>query len=816
MVDLLRAARLGTTPAIQDNEKKQQRLTPIRAATNRAEPDQSILSSLASTGLSGLAKVGNFLDLPGSVVRDVSTWLPGGIEAQNPVDQFLSPFTSENRVSGEDMLQSAGLAGENTWGGLAGGIATEIALDPLTYLSFGASAVGKAGTAAGKAGLTKNAKSVANELAGRTLGKESGKRLGATSARQTLTPRNLIDAAADPAEAMKRFKVAGGTDAMLDEKLGGVAKFSVPFLSKRYGDTVPALRERVLGTTDLTPSQLGAKPWMKGGDGPSGPDAGSAAKPKSPLDPNADTGLKNPTPEEFSAISPNHARFNQELDGLQQSGILDDADSEILRGIFSQSDLGGFDRVYFRPVKEISPEATPEIVSAYGANVPEIGGAATKTPDGGFDIQLSQKALADGNYVDTGIDTLVHEIGHAFLETTKKPQGEAGVDVVSEFDNLIKDGTLGRYFSDNYGPEKAAYFGQNPHEAFAQLFADSVIKRKGQEMPKPIESFLGKVRKFVSDMLSKVLGNKQLSGEARLRTDAMIDLVGGFIGPDQYKSIIGKADSASSKLDFYKPATRKMPGIEPDATGMFSQVARSLDAIFRESSSLPADQMLARLRKMPGVKEEEIADLGLDKLSGKRLSRNDITDHLSKNMLTMEEAINTGDRAGFSDLAVPGGDDGTYRELILKANAGGKRIEGGADTHWMGDDSIAHIRLDDVSLANGEKILRVNEIQSDWIQGLRKFGTKTEDLQSEAKSIKKEMSGNAVELFLTRQQIKQLGENAPPELLAKEQSLTQSVEQASSRITQIGKMPADAPMKKSWDSMAIKKIFDYAVANGYD
>lgn len=103
----------------------------------------------ANTSISGLSALGNFLDVPGSVVRDVSTWMPGGIPAQNPFDQLLpwNWFTSDKRVTGEDMLKSAGVYGKRkprstaaNLGRFAGGIGLEIALDPLTYLTLGSSA----------------------------------------------------------------------------------------------------------------------------------------------------------------------------------------------------------------------------------------------------------------------------------------------------------------------------------------------------------------------------------------------------------------------------------------------------------------------------------------------------------------------------------------------------------------------------------------------------------------------------------------------------------------------------------------------------
>lgn len=94
--------------------------------------------------MSGLEKVGNALDLPGSMVRD----LLGG---RNPFDQILTPLSGDNRLSGRDLSRKWGFAGEDdTYANWWGGLGAEIALDPLTYVGIGAlTKAGKAARAAG-------------------------------------------------------------------------------------------------------------------------------------------------------------------------------------------------------------------------------------------------------------------------------------------------------------------------------------------------------------------------------------------------------------------------------------------------------------------------------------------------------------------------------------------------------------------------------------------------------------------------------------------------------------------------------------------
>lgn len=118
-----------------------------------SEDEHGFLSRAGDTALGGLAAVGNFLDLPGSVVRDLLSF-------RNPLDQFLTPFSPTNRTSGRDMLRALGLVSKrDTFLNAGAGMALDFALDPLTYASLGTSAALTTGGKAARAvGLMKHAK----------------------------------------------------------------------------------------------------------------------------------------------------------------------------------------------------------------------------------------------------------------------------------------------------------------------------------------------------------------------------------------------------------------------------------------------------------------------------------------------------------------------------------------------------------------------------------------------------------------------------------------------------------------------------------
>ena len=125
-----------------------------------------------------MGMAGNLLDLPGSVVRDLLTWLPGGSAPVNPLDQFLSPLSSDNRTSGRDLLEGYGMRA-NRETGMGGwlsdpgegvrdvaGFAADVLLDPLPYLTGGGSAIGKGGKVAKSPGLLDDLTRVAAKKAG--------------------------------------------------------------------------------------------------------------------------------------------------------------------------------------------------------------------------------------------------------------------------------------------------------------------------------------------------------------------------------------------------------------------------------------------------------------------------------------------------------------------------------------------------------------------------------------------------------------------------------------------------------------------------
>lgn len=120
---------------------------PLDPEAIDAQVDPGLLGQLGRVGLSGVAAVGNFLDTPASMVRDILSF-------QNPIDNLFNPFSSANRTGGREMLRKYGLVGqEDTYANWWGGFAAEVALDPLTWLGAGALLKGGQALGGGAKGL---------------------------------------------------------------------------------------------------------------------------------------------------------------------------------------------------------------------------------------------------------------------------------------------------------------------------------------------------------------------------------------------------------------------------------------------------------------------------------------------------------------------------------------------------------------------------------------------------------------------------------------------------------------------------------------
>jgi predicted RNA methylase len=182
----------------------------------------------------------------------------------------------------------------------------------------------------------------------------------------------------------------------------------------------------------------------------------------------------------------------------------------------------------------------------------------------------------------------------------------------------------------------------------------------------------------------------------------------------------------------------------------------------------------------------------------------------------------------FSQYALPGGQN--YRELLLTlpakrywvngdqitaedlATAHGRaaadRVGSYGDdvftsSHWDEPNVLAHVRFDDRTGPNGEKILHVAEIQSDWHQKGRREGYRGVNAEQQYDIYK---DGRAVATNLTEAQAQAWQQanraNGPFEVLEGNRGAP-------------GGVP-NAPFKSTWHELAMKRILRYASEQASD
>lgn len=190
------------------------------------EEESSFLDSIGSQTIASFGALGNFLDTPGSMVRDTLGSFAGF--GTGPWDNLASPFTSNNRLGGRDFLEQAGWLGPNQegldWGDVAG-FGFEVLTDPLTYMTFGASALGKGGQLAKRAGVFDD------------LVKRASPGLGKRAGRMRTTLGDIISHADDAQRADLDVAARGmGFGSLEDayrahgnDPLGGLVGFGLPF-----------------------------------------------------------------------------------------------------------------------------------------------------------------------------------------------------------------------------------------------------------------------------------------------------------------------------------------------------------------------------------------------------------------------------------------------------------------------------------------------------------------------------------------------------------------------------------------------------------
>jgi hypothetical protein len=129
-------------------------------------------------------------------------------------------------------------------------------------------------------------------------------------------------------------------------------------------------------------------------------------------------------------------------------------------------------------------------------------------------------------------------------------------------------------------------------------------------------------------------------------------------------------------------------------------------------------------------------------------------------------------------------------------------------SHWDEPNILAHVRMNDRTI-EGKKSLHLEEIQSDWHQQGREKGYRQPELP-----VRNFKTYLAEEKGITDpKEVKRLWEDrSTPEGIALHNA---HLAETETRAMNVSKVP-DAPFKKSWHELALKRALYEAATNGYD
>ena len=143
--------------------------------------------------------------------------------------------------------------------------------------------------------------------------------------------------------------------------------------------------------------------------------------------------------------------------------------------------------------------------------------------------------------------------------------------------------------------------------------------------------------------------------------------------------------------------------------------------------------------------------------------------------------------------------------------------------HWKQDPNVlAHMRVQDRTGPNGEKILHVEEIQSDWHQAGRKKGYKPDDYIQQSNALDKEFNDLGEKRAQLLKQAELMSTHGPEftTLIDEANSITPKLMRLQEQRDKIRDVinfgVPDAPFKKNWHELAMKRLLNYAADNGYD
>lgn len=284
---------------------------------------------------------------------------------------------------------------------------------------------------------------------------------------------------------------------------------------------------------------------------------------------------------------------------------------------------------------------------------------------------------------------------------------------------------------------------------------------------------------------------------------------------------------------------------------LFSNLERVVSSAKMEKGT--PEQWLGYL-KNNGVRNEEL-EFSLKDLPTGQITKSQLEQHVAENGVKVNENPNPtyqGNEKHYSSWQLPGANN--YRELTLtlptpmreyntfveglrvkygegglankplteserlrldhlQEKAGDDGVKPYQSSHWDEPNVLAHIRMNDRDIPGVGKSLHVEEVQSDWHQVGRKQGYRDTEKIKQLETKLEQLNNEIRNLPSDKSDPTQANRTKKLELTQERDKLNEEWNDLSSNYR--GIVP-NAPFKKTWDELALKKVLTKAVEEGKD
>ena len=279
--------------------------------------------------------------------------------------------------------------------------------------------------------------------------------------------------------------------------------------------------------------------------------------------------------------------------------------------------------------------------------------------------------------------------------------------------------------------------------------------------------------------------------------------------------------------------------------GFYSPIDRAAEQLPRTKGT--GAEFMTELSKRPGYKQQEAQDRGLQALLNlPKMERAEFLKALKAKQATrlssdsLDDDDEGEDRTKYGEYTLPGGDN--YREILMRMPFGARTTTASNDPgedHWDVPGVLAHVRVKDRRGPKGEKILHIEEIQSDLHQAGREHGYETPGLRDQYKASQRayreardrlaesKLNAKTAEYGLksdmplyqdpeVRQRLTEASAGHNNDIMERTPQVMRAAAAMQDLEHKINSVVPDAPFKTNWHELALKKMIHEAARDGYD